>query len=56
MGTPDLTELGNQIIAYEVTLTSILQVLAYADPAIAQAIAQAIRDNNKKVPASFLGV
>jgi hypothetical protein len=56
MGMPDLTALGNQIVAYEVTITAILQVLAYADPAIGQAIAQAMRDNNKKVPTSFLGV
>lgn len=57
MGTPDLTELGNQIIAYEVTITAILQVLANADPAIGQAIAQAMRDIfKKKVPGSFWGV
>lgn len=57
MGMPNIDALGNQIIAYEVTLTAILQVLAYADPAIGQAIAQAMRDiNTKKVPASFLGV
>jgi hypothetical protein len=41
MGMPNLDALGNQIIAYEVTLTAILQVLAHADPAIGQAIAQA---------------
>jgi hypothetical protein len=56
MNMPDLDALGNQIIAYEVTITAILQVLAHADPAIGRAIAQAMRDNNKKVPASFLGV
>ena len=57
MGMPDLTALGNQIIAYEVTLTAILQVLAYADPAIGKALAEAMRDiNTKKVPASFYGV
>ena len=57
MGMPNLDALGNQIIAYEVTLTAILQVLAYADPAIGQAIAQAMRDiNSTRVPASFYGV
>lgn len=56
MKMPDLTALGNQIIAYEVTLTAILQVLAHTDPAIGRAIARAMRDNNTKVPASFLGV
>ena len=45
-----------QIITCEVTMTAILQVLPHADPAIGQAIAQAMRDNDKKVPASFLGV
>ncbi len=56
MGMPNLDALGDQVIAYEVTLTAILQILAYADPAIGQAIDRAMRDNNKKVPASFLGV
>ena len=62
--TPDLTALGDQIIAYEVTrvfrtnvtITAILQTLAHTDPAIRRAIDRAMRDNNKKVPASFLGV
>ena len=56
MKGPNLDALGNQIIAYEVTITSMLQVLARADPAIGRAIAQAMRDNNEKVPASLLGV
>lgn len=57
MKMPDLTALGNQIIAYEITITAILQVLAHADPAIGKGIAQAMRDINKnQVPASFLGV
>ncbi len=57
MRTHDLAALGNQIIAYEITLMAILQVLANADPAIGKAIAQAMREINEKgVPASFLGV
>ncbi len=57
MKMPDLTALGNQIIAYEITLTAIPQVLAYADPAIGKAIADAMRGINKnKVPAGFYGV
>ena len=56
MENRNLDSLGNQIIAYEVTITSILQVLACADPVIGRAIAQAMRDNSDKIPKSFQGV
>jgi len=53
---PNLDSLGNQIIAYEMTITSILQVLAHADPATGRAIAQAMRDDGDKIPKRFQGV
>lgn len=53
---PNIDALGNQMIAMELAITSILQVLAYADPTIGRAIVQAMRDTNGKVPKSFHGV
>ena len=56
MNVPNMDALGNQVISYEVAITSILQVLAYAQPVVGQAIAQAMRDNSKMIPSSFQGV
>ncbi len=56
MPNPNLDALGNQIIAYDVAIISILQVLTRLDPGIGQVLVDAMRQNNKRVPDSFHGV
>ena len=48
--------LGNQLISNEVAVISMLQVLAQAQPAIAQALARAMRESNERVPHAFQDV
>ena len=53
---PELDDLGNHVLAYEVAITAMLQVLAKLDPAIGKALAHAMRDINAKLPAKYTGV
>ena len=49
--------LGAQLIAYEIALVSLLQVMARTQPAAAQLVASAMRDTASLVPKkSFPGV
>ena len=56
MKVPNLDALGHQVIAYDVAIKTIVQVLAYANPVVGGALAQALRDNGEKLPKSLLGV
>ena len=56
MKVPNLDALGHQVVAYDVVIKTIVQVLAYADPVIGGALARALRDNRDKLPESFRGV
>ncbi len=55
MKGPNLDALGHQVIAYDVAIKTIVPVLAYADPMVGGALAQALRDNSEKLPKSFQG-
>lgn len=48
-----LDTLGSQMISNEIAIISMLQVLVRAEPALGQALVQALRENNSRVPSSF---
>lgn len=50
------TALGNQIVSNEVAIISMLQVIAQANPAMGQALALAMRENNSRIPSGLPGV
>jgi len=56
MNRQNLDALGSQIVSNEVAIISMLQVLAQAQPALGQALARAMRENNSRVPSGFQGV
>ena len=48
--------LGSQFVSNEIAIISMLQALTLAQPAIRQALVDAMRENKSRVPSSFQGV
>ena len=51
-----LDTLGSQFVSNEIAIISLLQALTLAQPAIRQALVDAMRENKSRVPSSFPGV
>ena len=48
-----LDVLGSQIISNEIAIISLLQALTRAEPAVKDALVQAMRENSQRVPGNF---
>jgi len=53
MALPNFDALGHQIIAFDVAIKTIIQVIAYSAPPVGAALAKALRDNSEKIPMSL---